>query len=262
MLGLRSMQVCQPAKGNVYQPARASARCYAAGNKRHVGISVGGAGMSAAYRALNDKQQQYIDVLENKEVDVVVAYGKAGCGKTKLAVEVGIDKLKSGEINKIIITRPAVTVDENIGFLPGNIVSKMKPYVIPIYDVFLEHYSMGVFENMMKNGVVEICPICYSRGRTFSKAWIVCDEFQNATDSQMFMMLTRIGRGSKMVITGDPDQHDRGYEYSGLVDLVVKLNEKSHDRIKIVEFGEGDIERHRIIPFVVDLYKGVDSKSV
>ena len=157
----------------------------------------------------NLSQETYLLKLNDPQKMIVFAIGPAGTGKTMLAVQWAIDQLKYGHADKIIITRPAVSVDEDHGFLPGTLQEKMEPWTKPIMDVFAENYSVREIENFVKEGVIETSPLAYMRGRTFKNAVIIADEMQNATPSQMKMLLTRLGIGSRMVVTGDLQQADR-----------------------------------------------------
>ena len=171
-----------------------------------------------------------------------------------LAVQIAIRSLKSGECDRIVVTRPAVSVDEQHGFLPGTLVDKMAPWTRPIFDVFEEYWTPKQISGMIEDGSVEIAPLAYMRGRTFKNAWILADEMQNATPSQMKMLLTRIGEGSKIVVTGDLAQHDRGYESNGLKDFIDNLGTNTTSRIGKVVFGTGDIERHPAVNEVLKIY--------
>lgn len=175
----------------------------------------------------NRAQEKYIDALKNPDISVVVATGPAGTGKTMLATISAVKMLKDETINKIIITRPAISVDEQHGFLPGSLIEKMQPWVLPILDYFYEYYSKKQVLNMIENDLIEIAPLAYMRGRTFRNAFIIADECQNTTVSQMKMLLTRIGTGSRIVVTGDMEQHDRGYEQNG---LKISLTERAPPR--------------------------------
>lgn len=201
----------------------------------------------------NLAQEDYLALLDNQSKDIVFATGPAGTGKTMIAVLAAIRALKNGEVDKIVVTRPAVSVDEQHGFLPGTLVEKMAPWTRPIFDVFEEYYSPREIEAMIAENIIEIAPLAYMRGRTFKNAWIVADEMQNATPSQMKMLLTRIGQGSRLVVTGDLAQHDRGYDNNGLKDFIHRINDNSQ-RIGSVEFDQSDVERHPAVKEVLQLY--------
>lgn len=202
----------------------------------------------------NAKQIQYIRHLEDVSKNIVIASGHAGCGKSMIATTIGINKMKSGEVKKIVLTRPAVSVEEQHGFLPGTIEQKMEPWTRPLFDVLDKHFTVSDIEAMMHKRVIEICPLAFMRGRTFEDAWIICDEAQNCTPNQMLMVLTRIGNNSKIVVTGDPFQHDRGFEENGLSDLVSRVQGMDSDHISVVEFEQEDVERHPIIPHILNMY--------
>lgn len=202
----------------------------------------------------NLAQETYVEALLDDGKSIVFAMGPAGCGKTLLATQYAIRGLQNGEFDKIIITRPAVSVDEQHGFLPGGIVEKLSPWVAPILDVFKEHYHPKMVEKMLVDETILIAPLAYMRGRTFKNAIILADEMQNATPNQMKMVLTRIGEGSKMVVTGDLKQHDRGYEHNGLKDFIERLEAKGSKAMSVCRFSNIDIERHPIIEEVLRLY--------
>ena len=201
----------------------------------------------------NLAQEDYLALLDDPLKDIVFATGPAGTGKTLIAVLAAIRALKSGQVDKIVVTRPAVSVDEQHGFLPGTLVEKMAPWTRPIFDVFEEYYSPREIEAMIAENIVEIAPLAYMRGRTFKNAWIIADEMQNATPSQMKMLLTRIGQDSRLVVTGDLAQHDRGYDNNGLKDFIHRLDDSSQ-RIGSVVFDHSDVERHPAVKEVLALY--------
>lgn len=204
----------------------------------------------------NFRQQTYLSLLHKTKPYIVVASGPAGCGKTMLATHVGVQKLQDGVVDRLVITRPAVCVDESHGFLPGTLEEKMSPWIRPVYDVLQLHFPRTKIEKMIKDNVIEISPLAYMRGRTFTRSWIICDEAQNTTVNQMLMVLTRIGDNSKLIITGDPKQHDRGFDTNGLVDLVQRLEFSAPEPyIEHVEFDDGDVERHPVIPVILDMYR-------
>lgn len=246
--------------------------------------------LSPVYVPKSYNQKKYVELLEDVSVPLLVALGPAGCGKTMFACSHAIQSLQRGEIQKIIMTRPMVSVeDEEIGFLPGNLVSKMDPWTRPMFDIFSEYYSMTDLTAMIHSGVIDIVPLAFMRGRTFHKSFILADEMQNSSPSQMLMLTTRIGSGSKMVITGDLQQSDRVIGKNGLVDFLEKYrlygqesrNGQIYDigesmalggstvgnmvvnknvisggnGIRVVELNNADIQRSPIVTRVLDLYR-------
>ena len=168
----------------------------------------------------NLNQETYIEKLLNPSNVIVFGIGPAGTGKTMLAVLAAIKEYKEGTVDRIVVTRPAVGVDdEKHGFLPGDLNSKMEPWTRPIFDVIQEYYSPNEVKKMLEEGVIEISPLAFMRGRTFKKAYIIADEMQNATPNQMKMLLTRIGDDSRMVVTGDIQQTDRREAQNGLINF-------------------------------------------
>jgi len=227
------------------------------------------------YTPKSENQQNYVSSLKNIDNKLLFVVGPAGTGKTLFACTQAIQELQAGSIEKIVITRPIVPVEEDLGFLPGNINKKMDPWVRPIFDIFLENFSQREIDSMVQSGVIEISPLAYMRGRTFKKSFIIADEMQNSTPNQMIMLTTRIGSGSRMVVTGDLRQSDKGMN-SGLFDFIEKfrvykpqfyasLQEKntSSDKnkssllgIKLIELDVKDIERSPIVSRVLDIYSG------
>jgi phosphate starvation-inducible PhoH-like protein len=206
----------------------------------------------------NLRQEDYLAHLENPKKYMVFALGPAGTGKTLIATLWAIKQLKSREIERIVITRPAVSVDEQHGFLPGTLEQKMAPWTRPIMDVFREFWDLKQIESMLENEVIEIAPLAYMRGRTFKNCVIIGDELQNSTVSQMKMLLTRIGEGSKMVITGDLNQHDRGFEQNGLADFIKRLAADPSSKMALVEFERQHVERHPAVAEVLRIYGDED----
>ncbi len=202
----------------------------------------------------NFHQDDLLGHLEDDNVNIVFAIGPAGTGKTLISTLAGIKGFKKGYIDKFVLTRPAVSVDEQHGFLPGTLQEKMAPWTRPIFDIFEEYYHPEQIEYLLKANKLEIAPLAYMRGRTFKNSFIIADEMQNATDSQMKMLLTRIGEGSKLVVTGDLNQHDRGYESNGLKMFMERLIDRGSQRIKVVNFDRGDIERHPVVEEVLRIY--------
>lgn len=207
------------------------------------------------YKPKSINQQQYVSFLESKNVDIVFGIGPAGTGKTLFACNAAVGRLRAGSIHKIIITRPVVSVEEDIGFLPGNLVMKMDPWTRPIFDILLEFYSQKEIDLMIHGGVIEIAPLAYMRGRTFKHAFVIADEMQNSSPNQMLMLMTRIGEGSKMVITGDLKQSDRS-EDNGLRDVLSKLKTAGGiEGVGYVELDFEDVERSPIVKRVLGLYE-------
>jgi phosphate starvation-inducible protein PhoH and related proteins len=206
----------------------------------------------------NLRQEDYLAYLDNPKKDIVFALGPAGTGKTLIATLWAIKQLKARQIERIVITRPAVSVDEQHGFLPGTLEQKMAPWTRPIMDVFREFWDVKQIEAMLENEVIEIAPLAYMRGRTFKNCVIIGDELQNSTVSQMKMLLTRIGEGSKMIVTGDLNQHDRGFEVNGLGDFIERLTADPSSRMALVEFDRVHVERHPAVTEVLRIYGDQD----
>jgi len=226
------------------------------------------------YALKNPKQIKLQSYIRNPNINIVISTGAAGTGKTMIACQEGIKLFKQGEYSKILITRPTVTVEENLGYLPGTLEDKIYPFLIPIYDYFLEHYTKDNLMTMIRNGKLEVAPLAYMRGRTFKHTFIIGDEMQNTTPNQMKMLLTRIGEGSKMVITGDLEQNDIN-SYNGLQNIIDLFDKKykenswttkdnnklviSHDMIKdgfaYIDLDNSCIERHPVVQKIVELYK-------
>jgi len=186
-----------------------------------------------------------------------VVSGPAGTGKTYLAMQAAIKAMRNGECDRIILTRPAVGVDdEKHGFLPGDINQKMEPWTRPLLDVLREYYSTKEIADMLEEQIVEIAPLAFCRGRNFKNSWVVLDEAQNATPSQLKMIMTRIGIGSKIVITGDVEQTDRRTPENGLLDLLSKLDSGKGviPGLASCKFDMRDIQRHKIIEHILKMY--------
>lgn len=205
-------------------------------------------------------QEQYVKWLENKNVSILVGIGPAGSGKTLFACNAAVAALKTGAVDKIVMTRPVVPVEEEIGFLPGDLNTKMNPWTRPIFDILAEFYVQKDIDAMLQSGVIEISPLAFMRGRTFKRAFVVADEMQNSSPNQMLMLTTRLGSRSKLVITGDVKQSDRGKE-NGLAELVQKLTSYGNcDSIKMVEMTASDIERSAAVSKILDIYAFVPGK--
>jgi phosphate starvation-inducible protein PhoH len=201
----------------------------------------------------NRNQESYILKLLDPGKDIVFGIGPAGTGKTLLSVQVAVKQFKEGQVDKIIVTRPAVSADEELGFLPGTLEQKMAPWTRPIFDVLREYFTARDIENMIEEGIIEISPLAYMRGRTFKNSYILADEMQNATPNQMKMLLTRLGTGSKMAVTGDLNQADR-LKDNGLINFVNLLKNKNTSLLDIVYFNQSDIERHEAVKEVLQIY--------
>jgi phosphate starvation-inducible PhoH-like protein len=187
----------------------------------------------------------YVKKLLSMRKPIVVAAGPAGCGKTLFACQVAAQKVLSNQCDKIIVTRPTVSVDEDLGFLPGKLEKKMEPWVKPMFEIFEK-------ERIQKS--VEIVPLAYMRGRTFKNSFIIADEMQNSTPNQMKMVLTRIGDESKMVVTGDFTQSDLHLKTNGLKDLFFRLSDKELEYIDQIMFENEDIQRHPAVIEVLSVY--------
>ena len=200
----------------------------------------------------NLSQETYIDALEDTNINIVFAIGYAGTGKTYLASLYAIQQLKNGQCDKIIITRPNIAVDDkDIGFLPGNIMQKMAPWTKPILDVFEEYFSVKEIAAMIEENIIELVPLAYIRGRTFKNAVVILDEAQNTTRNSMLSALTRIGDNSKIIVTGDTKQSDRGAS-NGLTDFIGRFESSEH--IAVCKFGQQDVERHPVISEILKMY--------
>ena len=205
-------------------------------------------------QARNANQKLYLTKLYEEATSIVLAIGPAGTGKTMLAVQYGVKLFQEGKVDRIVVTRPAVSVDEDLGFLPGDLNEKMAPWTRPIFDVLGEYYQQKEIAKMLEEGVIEISPLAYMRGRTFKNAYIVADEMQNATVNQMKMLLTRLGEGSKMVVTGDLAQADRLSD-NGLINFCNLLAKKEYlEHIDIIQFDAKDIERHNAVKEILAIY--------
>ena len=220
---------------------------------------------SQSYSPKGYNQQLYVDTLNSPSNKLLFVVGPAGTGKTMFACLKAAELLKSGEINKVVVTRPIVTVDEDLGFLPGNIAKKMDPWTRPLFDLFLEYYTKSELDNLINTNVLEISPLAYMRGRTFKHSFIIADEMQNSSPSQMKMLTTRIGTNSRLVITGDLEQSDRTTD-NGLKDILTKFNNyknnhaKDDKMIHTITMNDSDIERSAVVRKIIDIYKGDNAR--
>ena len=218
---------------------------------------------------LKPENKEQSKALSNLESDVPYNFlvGPAGTGKTLFATVYAIKKYLDGTYKKIVITRPAVSVDEDHGFLPGDLTAKMHPWMLPIIDVFMEFFDAETLEHMIKEGELEIAPLAYMRGRNLGAIMIdensdkrgfiiIADEIQNSTPEQMKMLLTRLGKNSKMIITGDLTQHDRGLSNNGLADAYERLsnNSVSNKYVTIDKFNKKGVVRSAAVQNILSLY--------
>lgn len=200
-------------------------------------------------------QERLVLALQDDSQHIVVTAGPAGTGKTYLSMLAAVRSFRAGEVDRIVLTRPAVGVDdEKHGFLPGDLNQKMDPWVRPLTDILREYYRQQDIAAMIEEQKIEIAPLAFMRGRTFKNAYIIADEMQNATPAQCKMLMTRIGENSKIVITGDTEQADRSKANNGLADLCQRLKEGGVKGIAVCDLDNRDIQRHNIIDSVLDLY--------
>ena len=212
-------------------------------------------------------QEMYWEDLQNNNIKVLLSVGPAGTGKTFLACHHAVNMLQNNYIDKIILTRPLVSADEEMGFLPGDLMHKMDPWTKPLFDVLKERYTTYEIESFLKKEVIEICPLAYMRGRTFKNALIIADEMQNSTPNQMFMLVTRLGFNSRLVVTGDLQQTDLMNKMNGLEDLNSRIlhsinifyNHNDDDfvektGIKLNTLTNTDIQRSQIVSNIINLY--------
>jgi len=200
----------------------------------------------------SENQRIYLELIEKK--DLVFGLGVAGTGKTYLAVAAAVRALRAGECRRLVITRPVVEAGERLGFLPGDVQAKLNPYMRPIYDALNEMIGFDDVMRLEETGVIEVAPLAFMRGRTLSNAFVILDEGQNTTVGQMKMFLTRLGEGSKMVVTGDPSQNDLPErERSGLGDVVARL--RGYQEIGFMDFTGKDIVRHPLVEKIVRAYE-------
>ena len=202
-------------------------------------------------------QKKYVDLLKKKTITFGI--GPAGTGKTYLAVAIAVNAYKEKQVEKIILTRPAVEAGEKLGFLPGDLQEKVNPYLRPLYDALQEMLGLDSFSKMMERGTIEIAPLAYMRGRTLSNAYVILDEAQNTTKEQIKMFLTRLGENSKMVITGDLTQIDLPAGHTSGLKHAVKILKDIND-IGIIRLSEKDVVRQPLVQQIVKAYENNEEK--
>ena len=202
-------------------------------------------------------QKKYIDAIRDKMI--VFGLGPAGTGKTYLAMAMAITAFKNHEVERIILTRPAIEAGEKLGFLPGDLQSKVDPYLRPLYDALYQIMGAENFQKNMEKGLIEVAPLAYMRGRTLDNAYIILDEAQNTTPAQMKMFLTRIGFGSKVIITGDASQKDLALGAQSGLDVAEKVLGKISD-IAFIRMTSRDVVRHPLVQKIVKAYEDYESK--
>ena len=203
-------------------------------------------------------QKQYIDMIREKMI--VFGIGPAGTGKTYLAMAMAVNAFKKNEVERIILTRPAIEAGEKLGFLPGDLQSKVDPYLRPLYDALFEIMGAESFNVNLEKGLIEVAPLAYMRGRTLDNAFIILDEAQNTTPSQMKMFLTRIGFGSKVIVTGDGSQKDLPPNVKSGLDEAVKIL-KDIPEIGFNKFSTRDVVRHPLVQRIVKAYEDYERRA-
>ena len=202
-------------------------------------------------------QKNYVDQIRDKMI--VFGIGPAGTGKTYLAMAMAITAFKNNEVNRIILTRPAIEAGEKLGFLPGDLQSKVDPYLRPLYDALYEIMGAEAFLKNMEKGLIEVAPLAYMRGRTLDNAYIVLDEAQNTTPAQMKMFLTRIGFGSKAIITGDLSQKDLPKDAQSGLEVALRVLHNI-DEISVIRFTSEDVVRHPLVQRIVNAYEEYENR--
>jgi phosphate starvation-inducible protein PhoH and related proteins len=200
-------------------------------------------------------QIRYVEVLKKHAKPVVIAMGPAGSGKTLFACQEAVERLSRKHVDRIVLTRPLISADEELGYLPGSMEQKMDPWTRPMFDILHRYYSSSKVKQMVKNQIIEISPLAYMRGRTFDDCFVIADEMQNSTANQMKMLLTRVGEGTKLVVTGDIDQCDLKYGLGGLSDLVPRLEGKELEYLEHVVLEKQDVQRHPVVKEILDIYQ-------
>ena len=219
--------------------------------------------LSLFYKPLTINQAQYNNLLVNDEKQIVIVNGPAGTGKTLMACNQAIQYLQQSKIEKIILTRPLITVEnEEMGFLPGNMILKMDPWTRPIMDIFEKFYSTRTIQEMINNKVIDICPLGFMRGRTFKDCFILADEMQNSSPNQMLMLTTRLGDNCKLVVMGDTEQTDSKNTQNGFTDIIKKYKDYTYYNhnstslgIDYFQMDKTDIVRSKVVTDVLNIYQ-------
>lgn len=207
------------------------------------------------YKPRGPNQKIYVHYLNDPNISVLISTGPAGTGKTLFACATAVQELMDRNVDKIILTRPVVPVEEDIGYLPGSLVNKIHPWTRPIFDILEDFYSLREIDSMIHSGIIEISPLAFMRGRTFKRSFVIADEMQNSSPNQMLMLATRLGEQSRMVITGDLKQSDK-CENNGLLDIMNKLDayEKPVSEIKLVKLDQRDVQRSQTVSKILRIY--------
>jgi phosphate starvation-inducible PhoH-like protein len=200
------------------------------------------------------RQVHYVEALRDENIDLIFGVGPAGTGKTFLAVAAAVEAMKQERVDRIVVTRPAVEAGERLGYLPGDLAEKVDPYLQPIWDAFRSQMSENDLKARRERRLIEVAPLAFMRGRTLSNAFVIVDEAQNATILQMKMVLTRLGEGSRMVVTGDPSQIDlQRADQSGLTHAISILDRVPG--VEVIRFAAQDVVRHRLVAHIVQAYQ-------
>jgi len=224
---------------------------------KHDDVLVHGVG-GKLVKPLTPNQQRMVEAIEKN--DMVFAVGPAGTGKTYTGVALAVKALKEKQVKRIILTRPAVEAGENLGFLPGDMKEKLDPYMQPLYDALRDMIPFEKLDDYIQKGIIQIAPLAFMRGRTLDNAFVILDEAQNTTHSQMKMFLTRMGKNAKFVITGDPGQVDLPRRtLSGLKEAILVL--KNVEGIEVIYLDDKDVVRHRLVKKIIAAYKSIENQD-
>ena len=208
------------------------------------------------FEARSPRQEECMSLLLAPSPSIAMLTGPAGCGKTRLAVEAGLNMLDRGRVDRLVITRPAVAAGEQHGFVPGTLDDKMRPWLLPVTEALMKSGASWAVEDWVKVGKIEFATIAHMRGRTFERSYVICDEAQNCTREQMLMLMTRVGKHSKLVVAGDPDQSDVGASiFQRVTDAVEREVDSAH--IAAFRFDATDVQRHPVVRDVIRMFKSI-----